>query len=104
VKVVIKNVICPVCGASCDDIQVELDGNRLTVKNACKMGNAKFQELVSSHRIREPMMTKDGQQRSVSWVEAIERSAQILAEAKRPLLFMGSETSCEAMEVGLHLG
>lgn len=103
-KVPIKNVVCPVCGASCDDIQVELDGKLLTVKNACKMGNAKFQELVSAHRIREPMMTKGGEERAVSWQEAITRSAEILAEAKRPLLFMGSETSCEAMEVGLHLG
>lgn len=32
-----KNIICPVCGASCDDVQVKLDGERLTVKNACKM-------------------------------------------------------------------
>jgi len=37
-----KNIICPVCGASCDDIQVELSGECITVKNACKMGNAKF--------------------------------------------------------------
>ncbi len=51
-----KNIICPVCGASCDDIQVEMEGKGLTVKNACKMGNAKFQEIVSSHRIREPLL------------------------------------------------
>ena len=53
-----KNIICPVCGASCDDIQVELSalselsghsGDGLTVKNACKMGNAKFQEIASPH-------------------------------------------------------
>ena len=37
-----KNIICPVCGASCDDIAVELTGDSITVKNACKMGNAKF--------------------------------------------------------------
>ena len=42
-----KNIICPVCGASCDDIQVDYDGENITVKNACKMGNAKFQEIVS---------------------------------------------------------
>jgi len=26
-----------------------MEGKSLTVKNACKMGNAKFQEIVSSH-------------------------------------------------------
>ena len=98
-----KNIICPVCGASCDDIQVDLTDNGLVVQNACKMGNAKFQEIVSSHRIREPLCRDGGSLRKASWNEAIERTAQILANAKRPLLFLGSETSCEAMEVGIHM-
>jgi len=98
-----KNLVCPVCGASCDDIQVELDGDNITVKNACKMGNAKFQEIVSSHRIRKPLMAVEGGQRQAEWDDALQKGAEILADAKRPLLFMGSETSCEAMEVGLHL-
>jgi len=99
-----NNLICPVCGASCDDIAVDLNEDALTVKNACKMGNAKFQEIVSKHRIRQPFLNENGRSRICSWDEAISRAAEILAGAKRPLLFMGSETSCEAMEVGLHLG
>jgi formylmethanofuran dehydrogenase subunit B len=99
-----KNVICPVCGASCDDIQVEVSPGTLTTKNACKMGNAKFQEIVSDHRIREPLIRDNGNRRKAQWDEAILRAAKILVEAKRPLLFMGSETSCEAMAVGLHIG
>jgi formylmethanofuran dehydrogenase subunit B len=99
-----KNIVCPVCGASCDDIQVELSGDSIEVRNACKMGNAKFQEIVSSHRIRQPLLRENGAFRPAPWEQAIERAAEILARAKRPLIFMGSETSCEAMEVGLHLG
>jgi len=99
-----KNIVCPVCGASCDDIQVELSGDKINVKNACKMGNAKFQEIVSSHRISRPLLREKGIVRPAPWEEAIEKTAVILATAKRPLIFMGSETSCEAMEVGLHLG
>lgn len=99
-----KNIICPVCGASCDDIQVDLTEDGLTVKNACKMGNAKFQEIVSAHRIKEPMLKDGSGFRNVPWDEAISKASEILAGAKRPLIFMGSETSCEAMEVGLHLG
>lgn len=98
-----KNIICPVCGASCDDIQVDI-GEKLTVKNACRMGNAKFQEIVSDHRIRAPMVKDNGNFREAQWDEAITKAAEILTDAKRPLIFMGSETSCEAMEVGLHLG
>jgi formylmethanofuran dehydrogenase subunit B len=99
-----KNIICPVCGASCDDIQVDLSGGGIIVKNACKMGNAKFQEIVSSHRIREPMVRRGGSLVKAPWSDAIQKAAEILSNSKRPLLFMGSETSCEAMEVGLHLG
>ena len=100
---VTKNIVCPVCGASCDDIQVELEGQGLTVRNACKMGNAKFQEVVSPHRIREPLVRADGDLRRASWDEAIEMTARILANSERPLLFLGSETSTEAMEVGIHM-
>jgi formylmethanofuran dehydrogenase subunit B len=99
-----KNIICPVCGASCDDIAVELYEGTITVKNACKMGNAKFQEIVSQHRIREPLLKDGGSVRTASWSEAVDKAAEILTDARRPLIFMGSETSCEAMEVGLHLG
>ncbi len=98
-----KNIICPVCGASCDDIQVELSENGMVTRNACKMGNAKFQEIASHHRIREPQLKENGSFRPASWKEAVDRAAEILVKAKRPLIFMGSETSCEAMEVGLHL-
>ncbi len=98
-----KNIICPVCGASCDDIQVNLGSDGITVKNACKMGNAKFQEILSSHRIREPLIREGGSFVTSGWQEAVDRTAHILKDAKRPLIFMGSETSCEAMEVGLHL-
>ena len=99
-----KNIICPVCGASCDDIQVEIAGGGIRVKNACRMGNAKFQEISSPHRIREPMIREGDRMRAASFDEAVDRAASILVEAKRPLIFMGCETSSEAMEVGLHLG
>ena len=39
-----------------------------------------------------------------AWDEALEKAADILVSAKCPLLFMGSETSCEAHEVGLIIG
>ncbi|HWQ48051.1 MAG TPA: formylmethanofuran dehydrogenase subunit B [Methanosarcina sp.] len=99
-----KNTICPVCGAACDDIQVEFGGGKIEAKNACKMGNAKFQEIVSSHRIMQPLIKVEGKLTPAAWNEALEKAADILVSAKRPLLFMGSETSCEAHEIGLKIG
>jgi formylmethanofuran dehydrogenase subunit B len=102
---VFKGITCPVCGMACDDIEVWYDEEKqeIIVKNACREGAPKFKELVSPHRIREPMIKKNGEFVKVSWEEAIEKAAEILANAKRPLLFMGAETSAEAHIVGLHM-
>ncbi|MHC1625528.1 MAG: molybdopterin-dependent oxidoreductase, partial [Methermicoccaceae archaeon] len=101
---VFKNIVCPVCGASCDDIQVSIGDDYVEVKNACKMGSAKFREIKSSHRILSPLVRENGSLKEADWEVALDRAAEILVEARRPLLFMGSETACEAQEVGLHMG
>ena len=102
---VFKNIVCPGCGAACDDIQVEF-GDRTTsdAKNACKIGNAKFKMLASPRRLKHPLVKDRGKLEPVAWDVALEKAADILVSAKRPLLFIGSETSCEAYEVGLMMG
>ena len=40
-----KNIVCPACGAACDDIQVEFGEEKIEAKNLCKMGNAKFKAI-----------------------------------------------------------
>lgn len=108
----LRNVICPGCGACCDDIQIDLENNDanepgIIIKNACKMGHAKFSQVACDRRIREPFI-KDhmdrGTFRKASWEEAIDRASRILANAKRPLIFLGGDITCEAMQVGLLLG
>lgn len=48
-------------------------------------------------------MKKNGKWVEISYEEAIEKTAEILAESKRPLLYGWSCTSCEAHSVGLEL-
>lgn len=115
----IKNAICPGCASCCDDIQIEFLENHeaegecgleMVVKNACKMGTAKFMQVTSKRRIIEPFIKDDmsyeatGELRKATWDEAIEKAARILAQARRPLIFLGSDISCEAMKAGLVLG
>ena len=100
----LKNVICPGCGACCDDIQIDLGINGLIVKNACKIGNAKFQQMGSDKRIRKPLIREGGTLTETQWNDALQKAVQILTDAKRPLIFMGSDITCEAMEAGLQLG
>ena len=99
-----KNIVCPVCGAACDDIQVEIKNGKIEAKNVCKMGISRFNEITSPRRFKQPLLKFGGKLRQVSWDGALQIAADILASAKRPLISIGSETSCEAHEVGLMIG
>lgn len=94
-----KNTICGVCGAVCDDLEVEIEGDKIRVYNACKVGEAKFHELVDKNRIKKPLV--DG--RESEWDRALDKAAEILRNAKHPLIFTGSETSTEAIRAGIEL-
>jgi formylmethanofuran dehydrogenase subunit B len=99
-----KNIVCPVCGAACDDIQVEIKNGKIEAKNVCKMGISRFNEITSPQRFKQPLLKFRGKLRPVSWDGALQIAADILTSAKRPLISIGSETSCEAHEVGLMIG
>jgi len=100
---VISNVTCPVCGSLCDDIEVVVENNRVTkVKNACAMGEAKFLSY-GTHRPRKPLIRKNGELVETTFTEAVKKSAQILADSAYPILYGWSNTSCEAIRVGIEL-
>ena len=98
-----NNVMCPVCGCTCDDINVEIRDNEVYTQNACVMGNAKFQELKSSHRIKKPQIKINNKLQDTDWNTALEKAAEILANAKNPAIFMGTETICEAYHEGIKI-
>jgi len=99
----VSNIVCPVCGCCCDDIEVIVKENRIAeVRNACALSAAKFEHF-STHRNTSPLVRKNGHLVKVSLDEAIERSAQILARSFYPILYGWSSTSCEAVRVGLEL-
>lgn len=100
---VFSGVTCPVCGCLCDDIEITVKNNVITdVKNACAVGAAKFLNY-SGHRHARPLIRKNGELLGVSLDEAIQKSAEILLDAKYPVLYGWSSTSCEAIRAGLEL-
>lgn len=105
---IVTDVVCPFCGTLCDDLEVELseDGKKiLNVYNACAIGAAKFLHSQASDRITRPRMRQeDGSWKEVSYEEAIEYTANILNNAKKPLMYGWSSTSCDAQGVGSELG
>ncbi len=100
---VVSDVVCPFCGCLCDDLELEIEGREVkAVRNACAIGEAKFLHYGKHERPR-PMIRRNGELVEVSLEEAIRKAAEILAEAKYPVLYGWSSTTCEAIRVGLEL-
>lgn len=91
---IVENATCTFCGCVCDDmiLHVDVDEKRIIkAKNACILGRAWFAE----HTIDEaPVALIDGQE--VTLEAAIEESAQTLVQAKFPITYGLSDTTCEA--------
>ena len=100
----VTDVICPFCGTLCDDLVVKLsdDGKQiLEVENACAIGAEKFLHAQNPDRITRPRMKQEnGEWKEVSYEEAAKYTAKILCDAKKPLMYGWSSTSCEAQSTG----
>lgn len=100
----VKNVVCPFCGTLCDDIICKVENNEIVgTINACRIAHNKFVHTKGATRYTKPLIRKNGELVEVTYDEAIEKAAEILAEAKRPLLYGWSSTECEAHAVGMEL-
>jgi formylmethanofuran dehydrogenase subunit B len=102
---IIKSVVCPICGCLCDDLEVTVENNEIVkMKNGCAQCEAKMVHgYKSDERILKPMIRKDGKLVAVSMDEAVHKAAQILTDAKYPLLFGWSSSTCEAQRIGVQL-
>ena len=101
----IKSVVCPICGCLCDDLEVTVENNEIVkMKNGCSVCEAKMVHgYKSEERILKPMIRKNGKLEPVSMDEAVHKAAQILTDAKYPLLFGWSSSTSEAQRVGVEL-
>ena len=94
---IVDDATCTFCGCVCDDMQLTVEGNRITkAKNACILGKAWF----FNHHIEDrPDATIEG--RPVSYEEAIEKAAEILTSAVYPVTYGLSDTTSEAQRVAV---
>lgn len=91
-------VVCTGCSLLCEDIELVLkEGAISQAKNLCRKGYAHFQALFTERAL--PMI--DGKEVSVD--QAIGEAAEILKNAKRPLLYGWSNSSLEAQAAGIVL-
>ncbi len=94
---IVENATCTFCGCVCDDMELTVEGHQITkAKNACVLGKAWF---LNHHIEDRPAATIQGQPATLD--EAIERAAQILANARYPIVYGLSDTTCEAQRVAV---
>ncbi len=92
-----SDVTCPFCGSLCDDIEIEVEDNRIkTIENTCKLGTAKF---LNVHEVLTPL--KKGEEISID--ESIAEIADVLSNSSRPLLYGWSSTNIDAIRLGVML-
>lgn len=92
--------VCTGCSCLCDDIKVDMEGNRIVrIENACIRG-ASFLYASDDFERRAPFSVSG---RKVPLEEAIEKAAHLLREAGRPLIFGLDNCTLEAQAVGIAL-
>ncbi|MCL6621786.1 MAG: hypothetical protein K6T55_06745 [Syntrophobacterales bacterium] len=105
--------ICPGCACLCDDLDlVEADGG-LQAHNVCAWGSAKFLGSKKFHpgqprrRLTAPFVRRRGRREEVSPEAALAQAAELLARARRPVVFgltaCGSRAQEAALAVARHL-
>ncbi len=105
IKRVVYDVPCPFCGEVCDFLTIELDGEKTSrVLNACPIGHAKFMNYYR-HRVLTPMIRQEsnGDFMEVDLEYALDKAAEILANAKYPLIYGLSSTCVEVTELAVEL-
>ncbi|MBN2318933.1 MAG: formylmethanofuran dehydrogenase subunit B [Acidobacteria bacterium] len=96
----VDHVVCAFCGCVCDDISVTVEGDRITkAKNACVLGKSWF----LSHGTPSDLPVARIEGKPVSLDRGIEEAARCLANARYPLIYGLSSTSCEAQRKAVAL-
>jgi formylmethanofuran dehydrogenase subunit B len=97
---IVGNATCTFCGCVCDDMELTVEGDRITkAKNACVLGKAWFLNHHIEHR---PAAVIEG--RPADLDEAIDRAARLLVDARYPVVYGLSDTTCEAQRVAVAIG
>ncbi len=93
-----RDVVCAFCGSLCDDLEVEVEDNKIVkVKNVCIVGRNKLIHAGADI----PKLRVNG--KDATWEEAYDEAVRILTEAKAPLVYGLSSTTAEANREAVEL-
>ena len=95
IEQVIEHVTCLGCGCACDDIAPVVRQNRIVeARNACSLGRTWFGDGLVPQEVRVGG-------RTVSREAALTQAATILTQARRPLVYLAAELSCETQRAAV---
>lgn len=96
---IVEDATCTFCGCVCDDITLSVKDDKIVeAKSACVLGKAWFLNHEVEHR---PSCLIDGQPATVE--AGVEQAARILSQAKYPIIYGLSDTTCEAQRVAVSI-
>jgi formylmethanofuran dehydrogenase subunit B len=99
VKDIFKDVPCTFCGCLCDDIIIEVDGNRIIKNtNGCAISKERFLGHAENRCLKPTVNGK-----SVPLEKAVERAVEIIASSKRLLIYGLSSTENDAQREAYRL-
>jgi formylmethanofuran dehydrogenase subunit B len=91
----VANVTCLGCGCACDDITVVVKQDRIAdARNACALGAGWFGDGTVPAETRVSG-------RAASLEQALTEAARLLTTAKRPLVYLAGDVSCETQREGV---
>jgi len=106
----IESAVCPGCACLCDDIDVTLvDGQVYQAANICLwgaskvLGHKRFHPHKPRRRLEQPQIRRRGRWEAVSLAAALERTAEILIQARRPVIYGLTNTGCGAQAAALEV-
>jgi formylmethanofuran dehydrogenase subunit B len=106
----IESAICPGCACLCDDIDVTVIDNQIyQAANICLWGAGKlfshkrFHPKKERRRLSEPQIKNRGLWETVTYEAAVARAAEILAKARRPVIYGLTNSGSWAQEAALNL-
>ena len=93
-------LVCTGCGCLCDDVQAEIDGNRLgQIENACAKGAAYLQAAFNPERRAKSSIRG----KRCSPEAAMDEAARLLSKAKRRLIFGLDNSTLETQALAIEL-
>ncbi|MFC1999404.1 hypothetical protein ACFLXE_01415 [Chloroflexota bacterium] len=95
-----QGIVCTGCGCLCDDILLEVEGERLgRMENVCAKGAAYLGSAGNAERRARSLIAG----REVSLDQAIEEAGQLLSEADKCLIFGLDNSTLQAQVAGIEL-